>query len=80
MNKLPIHKVHGSERRKLKKELSELKHYVKNFYYFHQLDIDMFSFYGGNISINDENGENKIDEINLKIKLLEEALNELSDE
>ena len=44
----PTYKIHGIERRQLKKELGELKRYVKNFWYYHQLDKDMTSFYSVN--------------------------------
>jgi hypothetical protein len=43
----PQFKISGLERRNLKKELSQLKSYVKNFWHCHQLDKDMTSFYGG---------------------------------
>lgn len=42
----PIYKIHGKERRLLKKELSETKSFVKDFWYYHQMDKDMSSFYG----------------------------------
>lgn len=66
MNNSPQFKVYGIERRKLKKELSLLKSFVKNFWYFHQLDVDMASFYGGNV-MSDERAQaiynNKLKEI-----------------
>ena len=31
----PTFKIYGQKRRELKKELGELKRYVKNFWYFH---------------------------------------------
>lgn len=48
MNNQPIYKINGLERRKIKKNLSELKSFVKNFWYYHNLDKDMYSFYSPN--------------------------------
>ena len=44
---IPQFKIHGEQRRVVKKELGELKRYIKNFWHYHQLDKDMASFYGG---------------------------------
>lgn len=35
--------ISGIERRKVKKELSSLKRFINNFWYFHQLEKDMGS-------------------------------------
>lgn len=69
-------KINGQERRKLKKELSELKSSANNFWYYHQLDKDMCSFYGStkDYPMSDEKARERIDEINIKIKGLEEQL------
>lgn len=45
MNNEPTYKINGLERRKVKKHLSELKSFVKDFWYYHNLDKDMYSFY-----------------------------------
>ena len=45
MNNKPIYKINGLERRKVKKKLAELKLFVKNFWHYHNLDKDMYSFY-----------------------------------
>jgi hypothetical protein len=73
---IPTFKVHGTERRQIKKELSELKAFVKNFWYYHQLDKDMASFYGGKegFPMSDEQAQKKVDNAVLKIKALEERL------
>jgi len=68
----PQFKIYGIERRKVKKELSELNSYVKNFWYFHQLDKDMASFYGGEERLmNDVDAQQKIDQAKNKIKELQ---------
>lgn len=43
-------KISGKVRRQLKKELSSLKHFVRDFWYWHQMDKDMSSFYGSTAS------------------------------
>jgi hypothetical protein len=73
----PIYKIHGSERRELKKELAKLKSHMKNFWYYHQLDKDMTSFYGGSekYPMSDVEANEKFNQANLKVKNLEEKLN-----
>jgi len=75
----PTYKIHGTERRQVKKELSELKRYLKNFWYYHQLDKDMTSFYGGGggYPMSDKEAQNRVDDANNKIKALEERLSVL---
>lgn len=75
----PIYKISGTERRKLKSELTRLKSYVKNFWHYHQLDKDMASFYGGKegYPMSDEDAQNKLDVLNNKVKVLEDSLKEL---
>ena len=45
MNNEPIYKINGLDRRKVKKHLSELKSFIKDFWHYHNLDKDMYSFY-----------------------------------
>jgi hypothetical protein len=73
----PIYEIHGTKRRELKKKLGELKRYVRYFWYYHQLDKDMTSFYGGKdgYPMTDESAQKRIDAAHLKIKELEERLN-----
>lgn len=73
----PTYKIHGSERRELKKELAKLKSHMKNFWYYHQLDKDMASFYGGseNYPMTDVEANEKFNQANLKVKNLEKKLN-----
>jgi hypothetical protein len=75
----PTYKIHGTERRKLKKELSELKSFVKNFWYYHQLDKDMTSFYGGTETypMGDEKANEIVESSKKKIKILEDKLSVL---
>ena len=65
--------IRGMERRNLKKELSELKSCAKNFPYFHQLDKDMATIYGGSdeYPLTDEKAKERIKEINDRIKMIE---------
>jgi len=81
MNEI-TYKIHGIERRKVKHELSGLKSFVKTFWYYHQLDKDMTSFYGGSETypMSDELATQKFNETNEKIKLLEEKLSILYNE
>jgi hypothetical protein len=69
-------KINGIERRKLKKELSELKSLCKSFWYYHQLDKDMCSFYGGSVDfpMSDEEAMEKLKLAFIKIKEIEEHL------
>lgn len=72
----PQFKIHGSARRDLKKELNQLKHFVKYYWHYHQLDKDMASFYGGtsNYPMEDEQAQLKFDTTNSRIKFIEEQL------
>ena len=45
MNK-PTYKIHGIKRRELKKRLSKLKVFVRNYMNYYNLDNDMYCFYG----------------------------------
>lgn len=76
MENNPTYKIHGEERRKLKKELNELKRYVKDFLHNHQLDKDMYSFFGSDLSslLTDEQANTKINETRAKIKGIERRL------
>lgn len=70
-------KIKGSQRRKLKKELSELKHFIKYFWYHHNLDEDMCSFYDRSEKhkICDEKAKVIFENTNIQIKKIEEELN-----
>ena len=75
----PTYKIHGIERRQLKKELAELKLYVKNFWYYHQLDKDMASFYGGKegFPMSDNEAQKRVDKAEKQIQELEGRLSVL---
>lgn len=75
----PTYKIHGLERRQLKKELGKLKRYVKNFWYYHQLDKDMTSFYGGKdgYPMSDDEAQKRVDEAKKQIQELENRLSVL---
>lgn len=72
----PQFKINGQERRALKKELAQLKSFVKNFWYFQRLEKDLVSIYGGgeNYPMSDEIAQKKFDDAALKVKKLEEIL------
>lgn len=76
MNNKPTYKIHGKERRVLKKELSELKSFVKNYWYYHQMDKDMTSFYGSSdgYTMSDEDAKVIYDKNINKIKNIEYLL------
>ena len=75
----PTYKIHGIERRQLKKELGNLKRYVKNFWYYHQLDKDMTSFYGGKdgYPMSDDEAQKRVDKAKKQIQELESRLSVL---
>lgn len=75
----PTYKIHGIERRQLKKELGELKRYVKNFWYYHQLDKDMTSFYGSKegFPMSDDEAQKRVDKAKKQIQELEDRLSVL---
>ena len=75
----PTYKIHGIERSQLKKELGELKRYVKNFWYYHQLDKDMTSFYGGQdgFPMSDDEAQKRVDKAEKQIQELENRLSVL---
>ena len=75
----PTYKIHGIERRQLKKELGELKRYVRNFWHYHQLDKDMTSFYGykEGYLMSDDEAQQRVDKAKNQIEQLEERLSVL---
>lgn len=74
----PQFKIFGNERRILKKELAGLKSFYKNYFYHHQLDKDMCSFYGGtnDYPMNDDKANERYNQLKNKIDKLESKLNE----
>jgi hypothetical protein len=85
MNNEPIYKINGLERRKVKKHLSELKSFVKDFWYYHNLDKDMYSFYSpdDNSMMSDANSQllydSKIEEIDKITAELDEPYKSVED-
>jgi hypothetical protein len=71
MNESP-YKINGLERRAKKKELTELKRYVKNFWLYEDID----RVYGGGLT--KEQANNAIDKAKLQIEDLERQLLEPS--
>jgi hypothetical protein len=74
----PQFKIFGEERRKLKKELSLLKSFIRHFWHYHQLDKDMTQFYGtsGNYPMSDDVAQQRYDKKIEQIKYLESKLQE----
>ncbi len=72
----PQYKIFGTERIKLKKELSELKSFIKGFWHEHQMDKDMTSFYSGTdtFPMSDDAAKEMYDKNIEKIKLIENKL------
>lgn len=67
--------ISGKQRKALKRELSSLKHFVKNFWYYHGLEKDMADIYGSSESlILDENAQRVYDEAIQKIVEIENRL------
>ena len=72
----PTYKISGTERRKLKKELAILKRYVRYFWYYHQLDKDMYFIHGCDSSklMTDEEARKKVDKALAEISEIEKQL------
>lgn len=67
--------ISGEERRKVKKRFNFLKSYIRTFWQYHQLDKDMYSFYGGN-AMSDSDAQIKLDEAKEEITNLDILLKE----
>ena len=74
----PQFKIFGVERRKLKKELSLLKLFIKDFWHYHTLDKDMASIYGNtaNYPMSDNDAQIMYKSKQEEILVLEEKLKE----
>lgn len=74
----PQFKIFGEERRKLKKELSQLKSSVRYFWHFHNEDKFMTQFYGSseNYPMSDDVAKQRYDKKIEQIKYLESKLQE----
>lgn len=72
-------KISGKERKALKKDLSSLRSFYKSFWYFHTLEKDMASFYGGkeNYPMSDEEAEKRFNKLKFDIINIEKSLKEL---
>lgn len=76
MQNKPIYKIHGIKRRELKKELSLLKRFTKNYWSDYNLNNDMYRFYNclnPNLPTK-EQAQNHLDKVNLKIIQIENRL------
>lgn len=75
---LPQFKIHGNNRRALKKEFSSLKSSARTFWHYHQEDIDMARFYGSRkgFPMSQEEAQKKYDSMILEISRIEKLLSE----
>jgi hypothetical protein len=75
----PTYKISGLERRKIKKELAQLKLFYKDFWHYHQLEKDMVSLYSPNHNyiMSDNDAQKLYDKTNKKIKSIEKDLSQL---
>ena len=75
----PHFKIHGKERRILKKEFNSLKSFVNDFWYCHEIDKDMASLFGSadGYPMSDEEAKNRFDIAVLKMEELEKQLSAL---
>lgn len=78
MENQPQFKINGDERRKLKRELSQEKSFLKTFWHYHNLDKDMASIYGGSgdFPMSDERAEEMYNQRKEKVERLEKVLQE----
>lgn len=74
MNNEPEYKIHGLDRRKMKKELSLIKSFIRDFWHDHTMDKDMASFYGGSV-MSDSDAQTIYDRESLNILEIENMLN-----
>lgn len=72
-------KIHGLERRILKKEYSQLKSFVKNNSYFNQMEKDMYEFGLGSKPQYDEENQKFLNKIKKRIEEIEKILKEEND-
>lgn len=73
----PQFKIYGQERRDMRNKLAKLRSLLENFWYYHQLDKDMASFYGSSTDIfpmSDEKAQKIFDDKKLEIEVLEREL------
>ena len=71
----PIYKIYGKERKKLKKELSLSRWFVKDFWSSHEIEKDMTCFFDGRM-MSDEDARKLFDETKARIIELEDLLKE----
>lgn len=70
------YKITGKKRKKIKKEISQLKTEIKNFWYFHQIDKDFAFCYGStdNYPISDDEAKMIYEDLVDRQKYLEKKL------
>lgn len=77
---IPQFKIHGRERREFKKKYFELRSFVRNFWYYHNLDKDMAIITGAESDngypMTDEKAQKIFEKESAKLKEMELKLNE----
>ncbi len=80
MTDKPQFKIHGQKRREYKKQYFELSSFVKNFWYYHNLDKDMAIITGieskDGYPMNDDDAMKKFEMANNKLKKMKLKLDE----
>jgi hypothetical protein len=72
----PQFKIYGQERRNLKKELSKLKGQVRMFWYYYNLNADMYKIMGHENPYSKDMAEKDYEKDICEIKKLEKLLSE----
>lgn len=72
-------KIHGLERRILKKEYSKLKTFVKYDSYFNQMEQDMYEFGLGSKPQSDEENQKFLNKLKKRMEEIEKLLKEEND-
>ena len=76
----PQFEIYGDERRKLKRDLAQLKCFVKDFWYRHQTDVDMGLIHNcetSTFSMSDDTAQEKYDKAVENMATIEKDLSKL---
>lgn len=83
MNNIPLYKIHGKERKELKKQRSKLNSFIRNYWQMHQMDKDMAYFFkisdsesDLNYPMSDELAQIQYNKFVSEIKIIDELLAE----
>lgn len=77
MNKQePTFKIHGDNRRDVKKQYNLIKSCVRTFWHDHHMDNDMNSFYSKTQVVDDDEAKKTYNDLKNKLSIFELLLNE----